>query len=693
MNTTAGQQLINLSGIARMTGMQMPTVSNWRKRDDTFPKPAGGTDVRPLFSVAEIKDWIRATGKNVEFKERGLALQLADMLRSDYRSHEYPGILLSAIALTHWARQNRPDYLDSLMPERIEVLARDCASALTDRYRLVVDMIVQWANPYGRGRGSDAFIQLLRRVSQVEDLAELAQDVMALAVSRDSSMAEHLATPAFSDLLVSLLPPGGLTYSDLGSGGGQTLLTAARQNRSWKLHGIERDHSSNQFAACLLFVHNIDAQIDSADIFDRAVGMQFDRITFSAPFGMRLRDDQVWHISWPFGKPPLSRGDGAWPQLAYQALSHGGHAVVVVASGVLFRSGIERDIMGRMVAQGAIEAVISLPGNTQPNTALPVNILLLSKDKEHIPDKILMVDVSQIDSEEDRRDSRRERDFTEVFKKAINAVEAWRNGSDGTSEVSIAVPIADLMAPDATLMPQRWLASLTELSEEDVSSLIQGVGAAKDIWTRTMEEQTRPPSAASVKKSTNEVPLRPLPELGLVVIRGDYIRPKQEMEDPEDGTARVVTLESVRTGEPKELPAMTERLRKTPVRTQEGDILVTSLGSRVDARVCHEAGLEVDRNVNIVRGLGNAWDADFVAQQLMAKHNQAMLSGATIKRVDIKQLLIPQLPIEIQREAGRIFREFSVFSEASKQALDRAGTYINALREAISTGTVTVDAP
>lgn len=138
---------------------------------------------------------------------------------------------------------------------------------------------------------------------------------------------------------------------------------------------------------------------------------------------------------------------------------------------------------------------------------------------------------------------------------------------------------------------------------------------------------------------------------------------------------------------------MTERLRKTPVWTQEGDIMVTSLGSRVEARVCYEAGLEVDRNVSIVRGLGNAWDADFVAQQLMAKHNQAMLSGATIKRVDIKQLLIPQLPIQVQREAGRIFREFSAFSEASKQATDEAGAYIHALREAISTGTVTVDAP
>jgi hypothetical protein len=165
------------------------------------------------------------------------------------------------------------------------------------------------------------------------------------------------------------------------------------------------------------------------------------------------------------------------------------------------------------------------------------------------------------------------------------------------------------------------------------------------------------------------------------------------MEDPEDGTTRVVTLESVRTGEPKELPVMTERLRKTPLRTQEGDILVTSLGSRVEARVFREAGLEVDRNVSIVRGLGNAWDPDFVAQQLMAKHNQAMLSGATIKRVDVKQLLIPQLPIEIQREVGRIFREFSAFSEASRQAADTAGTYISALREAISTGTITVDAP
>ena len=251
------------------------------------------------------------------------------MLRSEYRPHEYAGILLSAIALTHWARQNRPGYMDGLMPETVEVLAHDCASALMDRYPLVADMIVEWATPRDGLGVSGSFFQLLRRISAVEDLPGLAQDVTALA-RRDH---QYGRTSRYPGVLRSA--------RFVAAGRGTDLLrfrfwrrsdpsnrSAAEPRLGTPWHRC--DQSSNQFAACLLFVHDVDAQIDSGDIFDRAAGMQFDRITFSAPFGMRLRDDQVWRISWPFGKPPLSRGDTAWPQLAYQALNQGGHAVVVV---------------------------------------------------------------------------------------------------------------------------------------------------------------------------------------------------------------------------------------------------------------------------------------------------------------------------------------------------------------------------
>jgi hypothetical protein len=454
---------------------------------------------------------------------------------------------------------------------------------------------------------------------------------------------------------------------------------------------VDINEEANRVAGSLLYLHGSGSSLETANLLDRPREDQFDRITFHAPLGMRFNDFHLDRMMWPFGKPPRSAGDMVWPQMSFQALRDGGHAAVVVTPGALFRGGANADIIKRMVGQGVIEAVVSLPPNTQLNTSIPVSILLLQKGAARRD--VLMVDVSSMVGAESQKRSNREQDIGKSFRQAIAAVQAWRNGGDGSSEVSIAVSLADLMAPDAVLTPQRWLASLGEVTEREVESFVTDVEAARMAWTDSVAQQPPVPAPASVK-AVEPAPLRTLPELGLEVIRGDYVSPKPDPDEESSGpTVRVITLKSLRTGEPEDLPLMAERIRKYPLRTLVGDVLVSSVGSRVNARVCRESGLEVDRNVTIVRGLGHAWDADFVAQQLMSEHNQAMLTGVTVLRVDVKQLLLPQLPLQVQREAGRVFKEFAEFAGAARQSADRAEEYLTALRNATASGTLSVELP
>jgi predicted DNA-binding transcriptional regulator AlpA len=690
--STNEQQLVSPSDIAKITGIKMPTISNWRKRDETFPKQVAGTDARPLFSLDAVTEWIKATGKKVEITKGNHAWELTAVLRGHYPAHLYHDVLLPLFVLSRWARAERPDYGTDFAHHMLEDLGRDCAKALYEQHPFAASAVDEWVHRYARTGDRDLLFSTFRRVGQIDDLAKLARDLMDL-VRRDSRQigGEHLSTSEFSILLTSLLPPGGVDYADFGSGYGQTLLTAAAQDNGWVLHGVEINEEANRVAGSLLYLHGIDASLETSNLLDRPREEQFDRITFHAPFGMRFNDNHLDRTMWPFGKPPRSASDMAWPQVAFQALRHGGHAAVVVTPGALFRGGANADIIKRMVGQGVIEAVVSLPPNTQLNTSIAVSILLLQKGANRRD--VLMVDVANMVTGEPQKRSDREQDIAKSFKHAIAAVHAWRNGGDGSTEVSIAVSLADLMAPDAVLTPQRWLASLGEVTERDVESFVTDVEGARLAWAESQAKQPPVPGPASVKV-VEPVPLRTVPELGLQVIRGDYVRSKPDLnEESSSPTTRVITLKSLRTGEPEELPLMAERVRKYPLRTLEGDVLVSSVGSRVNARVCREVGLEVDRNVTIVRGLGQAWDADFVAQQLMSDHNQAMLTGVTVLRVDVKQLLLPQLPLNVQREAGRVFREFTEFAGAARQSADRAEAYLAALRNATASGTLTVDLP
>ncbi|MBO0907795.1 N-6 DNA methylase [Arthrobacter sunyaminii] len=692
METAPNQELINLSGIARITGLKMPTISNWRKRDNTFPKPVSGSDLRPLFALQEVKAWIKKTGKNVEFSDRNYALRLTDMLRGRYHIRDIPGVLIPALALSHWARDAQPDYLKELSNEGgLQRLVSECTSSWPQKTSLLSDAITSWFDLYVRTSDGVFWANLLDEVSQVDDLAAVARDVTALAV-RDpqAGYGEHFATPDFSEFLLSLLPTGVQSYADFGSGGGQNLLCAAERDSGLELHGVEISSSINRYAACLLYLHGVEAHLQTANLFDWAPIKQFDQITMHAPFGIRLRAEEVENLVWPFGKPPLSKGDTAWLQLAYQALREGGTAAVAVAPGVLFRGGTEKAIMQRMVAQGAVEAVISLPSNTQLNTGIPVSIILLKRGKESAPREVLMVDVSESVPE---KEALGKRNFTEVFREAAAAVETWRKSSEGTSNVSVSVPIADLMAPDANLMPQRWVTSMTEMTAEAVEEDISSIYAAAKELGSAAEKWPTLPDMYSIRYVADEFPLRPLPELGLEVLRGDYVTNKAGTDVETSATMQVMTPKSIRTGIAENLAVNGGRRVKSRTKTQKGDVLVTTVGSRIEAMVCPVPGLAVDRNVNIVRGLGNVWDADFVAQQLMAHHNQAMRTGTVVARVDVRQLLLPQLPIERQHEVAQIIREVSAFTAIARRAADKADAYLASLRDAISTGRIRIDTP
>src|SRR3954470_1704666 len=54
---------VTAAEISRIAGVTRATVSNWRRRHDDFPAPAGGTETSPLYDLETVRAWLSSRGQ------------------------------------------------------------------------------------------------------------------------------------------------------------------------------------------------------------------------------------------------------------------------------------------------------------------------------------------------------------------------------------------------------------------------------------------------------------------------------------------------------------------------------------------------------------------------------------------------------------------------------------------------------
>lgn len=88
--------LVAPSDIAEMAGVSRAAVSNWRKRNDDFPDPVGGTPAKPLFARAEVVAWLNSRDYQVrEDSGEGLVWAALNALRGTLQPDESAQLLLA----------------------------------------------------------------------------------------------------------------------------------------------------------------------------------------------------------------------------------------------------------------------------------------------------------------------------------------------------------------------------------------------------------------------------------------------------------------------------------------------------------------------------------------------------------------------------------------------------------------------
>lgn len=245
---------------------------------------------------------------------------------------------------------------------------------------------------------------------------------------------------------------------------GELLVAAAARTRSGSgsadllVRGGTPNSESLAMARMNTQLHEIRGELErhhAGELADGTEGTRkFSRILTNPPFNVSHWTDRD-SAYWRYGPPPKSNANFAWLQYVVDRLEPGGQAAVVMPNGALFSANPrERDIRERMVEDGCVEALISLPPALFWHTNIPVTIWLLSPPGTS-REEILFIDASHAGHMVSR--THRELSDAEIGG-IVRTIDTWRSGQPvevSISAVSVALP--EIRERDYNLNPSIYL--------------------------------------------------------------------------------------------------------------------------------------------------------------------------------------------------------------------------------------------
>ncbi|SCD27310.1 N-6 DNA Methylase [Streptomyces sp. TverLS-915] len=340
--------------IARLAGVTRAAVSNWRRRRSDFPAPVGGTSASPLFSLAEVRQWLdgQRDGREVSGEVR-----LWQALRGAY-GEEMAGALAG---LGEYLRGDAENLADQAAREAVDGLVADRTPTE------VMDALV------ARLLESTA-----RAALDGASTLRLARAVREFAGETSGTVFDPAC--GIGSLLVAV--GGGAVRSRLGQ---DTQADAAR---------VAQVRAALAATGTAVPVQVVAGDSLRADAFPdlRADLVVCEPPTAVADWG---REQLLVDPRWEAGVPSRGESELAWLQHCYHHTAPGGRAVVVLPASVAHRRSGRR-IRAELVRRGCVTAVVALPPGLAASHALPLHLWLLSRPS--VPGRaagiVRMVDLS-----------------------------------------------------------------------------------------------------------------------------------------------------------------------------------------------------------------------------------------------------------------------------------------------------------
>ncbi|MFE1327856.1 N-6 DNA methylase [Streptomyces sp. NPDC058741] len=328
--------LVTGAEIARLAGVTRAAVSNWRRRYDDFPAPAGGAANSPLYSLAEVQEWLDKQRKGQEVSPE---VELWQAMRAVYGEQMIGGLAQVAAVLAGTAGTVVPD----------DIAARIRGLARTETPAGVVSGLTERFMDSARRAGSD----------------QITPERVVRAVRY---FAPELSSEA--------------TVFDPACGIGVLLLSVA-SGAGMRCRGQELDADSAQFAqlrADLLGRTGVHIVAGDSLRADEWPDLKADLVVCDPPAGVTEwgREELLLDSRWDLGTPSKAEGELAWLQHAYAHTVPGGHVLMVMPASVAYRKAGRR-IRAELVRRGVVRQVIALPSGTATSHALPVHLWCLRR--------------------------------------------------------------------------------------------------------------------------------------------------------------------------------------------------------------------------------------------------------------------------------------------------------------------------
>lgn len=680
MNATHTYQHISPSGIARLAGVSTSTVSNWRARYPDFPQATAGTQSRPLFPLPAVLQWLDSKNKPIKQDPDQADFALLSSLRGIVPAEDMVPILLPLLWWAKWSQDPQtplPDYaqfpLDPAIRGPIGAMSYVTTASRYDN-EYVSDALCRvdaWLDELPSPRG-----QMLKHIGAAlgnADPHRVAEQLIKAATERArGGLAATMTSPALSQLLVRSIGEHATTIADLACGAGQTLLDAHNTHPHAQLHGNDPDKEALEITACRLSLAGVPAQLSAQDAL--TIDSTFDAVIMHGPSGMLHGEQKAWAAQLPFGGVTGSRSDLAWALAAYQALNPGGHAAVVLPQRALSRAGSSNQALSWMIAEGVIEAIISLPASIQRYTKTPSYIVVLHRLTEpRSSNEVLLIDLSQHSAAR----------MTEaVLDETITALHTWRAGEPVQHPRAITVPATKLLSPDASLIPQAWLQTVQPAGDQE---LLEGFEHAQ-AELKQAEQALQTLSIPSTSLHALDTAVETYPIGNAFPAHRGTAQTHRTDTDPDAEPVDVLTPQSVVDGRAKHVPITVPDSPYASITARPGQVAVTIRGNRIIARVWNTEGLPVARGVTLLDVNPATHDPEFVAHMLTTDINQATLSGQMTPTVKVEKLRLPRLPLDAQRQAGATYKQLRLAAEAATELAEKTRALLDAAGNTVSTG-------
>ncbi|WP_055590886.1 N-6 DNA methylase [Streptacidiphilus griseoplanus] len=689
---------VTAAEVARLAGVGRAAVSNWRRRHEDFPAPAGGTDASPLFALAEVEEWLRSQGKLTAANQRDWLWPHFDALGDRDRMGQTVAAVgarclqLTAEGATHLSPPDLPAVPDPALVDRAVEVAR--AEGPYETFEFL------------RGRWLDTHV---RQISATP--AELAELMTALALPEKPGDA----------------PPDVLTVLDPACGTGTLLSTALHRGagrpggdaprRPVALLGQESDPTCAALAAVrLAFEHRALADSGPAPAIrvgdtlrqDAFPDVRADAVVCNPPFNERDwgHDELSWDDRWAYGLPPRTESEIAWVQHALARLRPGGTAVLLMPPAAASRRAGRR-IRSALLQRGALRAVVALPPGAAPPHGVALHLWVLrSPGTAPAPDSLLLVDAAGAQAAAHPAapaDGRTGPDWPTVHRAVLDA---WREFEERGEQLADrpgghrAVRIIDLLDDEVDLTPARHIphGGVAAGETPDIQGRLAELGAAlQGALSLTGELQPlASPSAAAPAAGGPVVTVGDLLRGGHLTLHTGTAAHQPLIREGEapPGAVPVLSAADVLAGAAPSgwLPAA--EVDPAWPATRPGDVVVAVAPHLAATRVAGPGVVVLGPQVHALRPDPAALDPWFLAGSLRSRANvrQAGTHASTTSRVDLRRMQLLRLPPAEQRRYGAAFQRLDSFERALTAAAAVGTDLVHSLTDALAAGALPPDA-